>query len=144
MADAIEVRLPLSSNYLPVLRATVGVLAGIMLFNYDEIIQIRAAVSEAFNLAARWVKQERVVNNTDEVWIRFLLVENGIEIFVLHHPNFVEQIKIEREEESSAVLESLMDEVRYGCGKADEPLISMTKYNSTGTSPKSRVDRFHE
>ncbi len=34
---------------------------------------------------------------------------------------------IERELESCALLNSLMDEVRFGGGAANEPLISMTK-----------------
>ena len=133
MPDVIEVRLPIASSYLPVLRATAGVLAGIMLFNYDEIIQMRAAVSEAFNMAVRWAKQESGPINADEVSMRFVVVKNRIEIFVSNCPGFVGQFDIEREVESCAILESLMDEVRYGSGAVNEPLISMTKYNTTGT-----------
>ena len=45
--DVFELRLPPKSQYVSILRATVGVIAGNMSFNYDEIIQIRTAVSEA-------------------------------------------------------------------------------------------------
>ena len=35
--DTIELRLPAKADYLPVLRATVGVIAGTMSFDYDKI-----------------------------------------------------------------------------------------------------------
>ena len=133
MADVIEVRLPPTPDYLPLLRATVGVLAGIMLFNYDQIIQLRTAVSEAFNLAIRWAKQEGAPTNPAEVSMRFVVAVNMMEILVSNPPGFIGQIDIDREVESCAVLESLMDEVRFGGGAANEPLISMTKYNTAET-----------
>ncbi len=133
MADVIEVRLPPTRDYLPLLRATVGVLAGIMLFNYDEIIQLRVAVSEAFDLAIRWAKQEGTPANPGEVSLRFVVAADRIKILVSNRPGFIGQIDIEREVESCAILESLMDEVRFGSGAANEPLISMTKYSAAGT-----------
>ena len=133
MADVIEVRLPPAPDYLPLLRATVGVLAGIKSFNYDEIIQLRIAISEAFDLATRRAKQEGTPTNSDEVSIRFVVAENRIQILVSNRPGFTGQIDIEREVESCAILESLMDEVRFGNGAANEPLISMTKYTTAGT-----------
>ena len=133
MADVIEVRLPPTPDYHPVLRATVGVLAGIMLFNYDEIIQLRTAVSEAFDLATRWAKQEGAPTNADGVSMRFVLEANMMEILVSNRLGFVGHIDVEREVESCAILESLMDEVRFGSGSGDEPLISMTKNNTAGT-----------
>ena len=35
LADVIEIQLPPSSEYLAVVRATIGVIAGNMSFNYD-------------------------------------------------------------------------------------------------------------
>ena len=133
LADVIEVRLPPASDYLPLLRATVGVLAGIKSFNYDEIIQLRIAISEAFDLATKWARQEGAPTDPDEVSIRFVVATNRIEILVSNRPGFIGQIDIEREVESCAILESLMDEVRFGSGAANEPLISMTKYTTAGT-----------
>ncbi|MCH8993835.1 MAG: UDP-N-acetylglucosamine 1-carboxyvinyltransferase, partial [Chloroflexi bacterium] len=49
--DVIQMRLPLKSEYLPVLRAAVGVIAGGMEFTYDEVMQLRVAISEVFDLA---------------------------------------------------------------------------------------------
>ena len=133
LADVIEVRLPPAPDYLPLLRATVGVLAGIKSFNYDEIIQLRIAISEAFDLATKWARQEGAPTDPDEVSIRFVVATNRIEILVSNRPGFIGQIDIEREVESCAILESLMDEVRFGSGAANEPLISMTKYTTAGT-----------
>lgn len=133
MADVIEVRLPPAPDYLPLLRATVGVLAGIKSFNYDEIIQLRVAITEAFDLATRKAKQEGAPAISDEVSIRFVVAANRIEILVSNRPGFIGQIDVEREAESCAVLDSLMDEVRFGSGANNEPLISMTKYTTAGT-----------
>ena len=133
MADVIEVRLPPAPDYLPLLRATVGVLAGIKSFNYDEIIHLRVAITEAFDLATRKAKQEGAPAISDEVSIRFVVAANRIEILVSNRPSFIAQIDVEREAESCAVLESLMDEVRFGSGADNEPLISMTKYTTAGT-----------
>ena len=133
LADVIDVRLPPTPDYLPVLRATVGVLAGIMLFNYDEIIQLRTAVAEAFNLASRWPEQEVASDDTEGVSMRFVVAANTLEILVSNRPGFIGQIDIEREVESCAILESLMDEVRFGGGADNGPLISMSKYNNAGT-----------
>ena len=133
MADVIEVRLPPAPDYLPLLRATVGVLAGIKSFNYDEIIQLRVAITEAFDLATRKAKQEGAPAISDEVSIRFVVAANRIEILVSNRPSFIAPVDVEREAESCAVLESLMDEVRFGSGADNEPLISMTKYTTAGT-----------
>ena len=132
MADVIEVRLPPTPDYLPIVRATVGVLSGIMSFNYDEIIQLRVAVSEAFNLATRWAKKEDGVNSPDEVSMRFVVAVDKIEILVTNRLGFTGQIDTESEMESCTTLKSLMDEVLFGDGAANEPLIKMTKSNTAG------------
>ena len=53
LTDAIELRLPSRPEYLTLVRAAVGVIAGGMSFNYDEIIQLRVAVSEAVQMTMR-------------------------------------------------------------------------------------------
>ena len=132
LADVIEIRLPPAWDYLPVLRATVGMLAGTMLFNYDEIIQLRVAVSEAFNLAIRQAEQDGAPSTPVELSMRFVVVADRIEILMPNRPGFFGQIDAEHEVESRAILESLMDEVAFAGGAANEPLISMTKYNTAG------------
>ena len=42
--DTVHLRLPVKPEYLAVLRATTGVIAGNMDFNYDEVMQIRVAM----------------------------------------------------------------------------------------------------
>jgi len=129
LTDVIEIRLPRNSDYLPLLRATVGVLAGIMSFDYDEIIQLRVAVSDAFSLAARTAGHDSAVAGQDEISMQFLVAADKIEILIQNRP-FIRRIDTELEMESCAFLESLMDEVAFG-GEADnDPLISMTKHKT--------------
>jgi len=131
LADVIEIQLPQNSDYLPLLRATVGVLAGIMSFNYDEIIQLRLAVSDAFSLAERRAGQGRAIASHDAISMQFVVATDKIEILIQNRP-FIGRIDTELEMESCAFLESLMDEVAFGGGAENDPLISMTKYNTVG------------
>ena len=127
MADVIEVRLPPNPEYLPLLSASVGVLAGIMEFNYDEILQLRIAVSEAFDLTARWANKAGEATGPDEISVRFVVAADKMEVLVMNRLGYIGAIDLEREVESCSTLRSLMDEVRFGDGAADGPLISMTK-----------------
>ena len=130
MADVIEIRLPANSEYLSVLRATVGVLAGSMSFNYDEIIQLRVAVSEAFHIAVRRYALEGADPSSREVTMRFVLQTDRIEILIPNLLDYTVQSASEEEVESQALLESLMDEVEYGSGALDQPVVRMAKYNT--------------
>ena len=130
MADVIELRLPPTSDYLAVLRATIGVIAGGMSFNYDEIIQLRVAVSEAFNLAIRRVVPEEQSGTAPNLTVRFTVKTDKLEILIPSPRDYPAPRAVEEEIESQAVLESLMDEVQLGGGSADEPVVSMTKYRS--------------
>ena len=80
MADIIEIRLPPTSQYLPLLNAGVGVLAGILEFNYDDILQLRIAVSEAFELTTRWAEKADDASGPDEISIRFIVAANKIDL----------------------------------------------------------------
>ena len=132
MADIIELRLPPTSDYLSVLRATIGVIAGGMSFNYDEIIQLRVAVSEAFNLAIRRVVPEEQTGTASNLTVRFTVETERLEILIPSPHGYPAPRAVEEEIESQALLESLMDEVQLGGGSADEPVISMAKYKSAG------------
>lgn len=127
MADIIEVRLPPTSQYLPLLSAGVGVLAGILEFNYDDILQLRIAVSEAFELTTRWAEKADDASGPDEISIRFIVAANKMEILVTNRLGYIGEIDREHEEESCGTLMSLMDEVRFGDGTANEPLIRMNR-----------------
>ena len=146
MTDAIEIRLPPKPEYLPVLRATIGVIAGDMSFNYDEIIQLRVAVSEAFHLTIRRVTQEPQFGPAVGLAVRFAVEPDNIKILISklqHYTNgstHVEEGKVpgahhlspynEDEIESRALLESLMDEVEVGGEATGDLLIRMVKYKA--------------
>lgn len=82
LSDVIEIKLPPSSEYLAVVRATIGVIAGNISFNYDEVIQLRVAASEVFSLAMEWISQDAAASATRELALQFIVEGNKLEIFV--------------------------------------------------------------
>ena len=128
--DVIEVRLPLKAGYLSVLRATVGVIAGEMSFNYDEIIQLRVAVSEAFNMAVRWYAEAEPIPASMELAVRFIVGRDRLEISIPNPGDHRAPPPLEEEIESQALLESLMDEVEFGGQVFGKALVQMAKHKS--------------
>ena len=122
--DSIRSRLPLKSEYLPVLRMASGVIAGVMSFRYDEIVQLRVAVSEAFSIAVKNTSGEMGSEQTDEVEFRFTVSPESLEVQVLSQANILVDLDSEDAEESRALLESLMDEVELG---GEQYLVRMVK-----------------
>ncbi len=54
MADNfVELWLPLNQTYLPVLRSVAGVISGVAGFGYDDVVNLRTAVAETFDLVIR-------------------------------------------------------------------------------------------
>ena len=133
LADVIEIKLPPSSEYLAVVRATIGVIAGNMSFNYDEIIQLRVAASEVFNLAAEWVSQDAAASGTPELALQFVVEGDKLEILVPNQISYTVSLTGDQMIESRALLESLMDEVEFGGGANQNPLIRAAKYNTVET-----------
>jgi anti-sigma regulatory factor (Ser/Thr protein kinase) len=134
LADVIEIKLPPTSEYLAVVRATIGVIAGNMSFNYDEVIQLRVAVSEVFNLAAEWIAEDAEPLDTRELAIRFVVDGNKLEILVPNQISHAVSLTGDQMVESKALLESLMDEVEIGEEVGQDPLIRIAKYNTSETS----------
>ena len=132
--DVIEIRLPPKARYLPVLRATIGVIAGAMSFNYDEIIQVRAAASEAFDMAIKYLTAGEGVSEVRELDVRFVVAPGKLEISfpVPEDYSYPGRLDIEEEKQSEALLKSLMDELEFGAGEAGKPLIRMVKYKRAG------------
>ncbi len=122
--DSIRLRLPLKSEYLPVLRMATGVIAGVMTFNYDEIVQLRVAVSEAFSIAIRNIPGQMGPEQTDEVEFRFTVSPDKLEVLVVSGANDIADLDKEDTEESRALLESLTDEVEFG---GEQYLVRMVK-----------------
>ena len=134
--DVIELRLPPQLQYLPVLRATTRAIAGGMSFNYDEIIQLRVAVSEAFELAIKFVTMQEQISEVGDLVFRFQVGPDKIEILIPSPENYAytSQPQSEEWEESQALIKSLTDELELGAGASEKPLIRMVKYKPEGTS----------
>ena len=134
--DVIELRLPPQLQYLPVLRATTRAIAGGMSFNYDEIIQLRVAVSEAFELAIKFVTMQEQISEVGDLVFRFQVGPDKIEILIPSPENYAytSQPQSEEWEESQALIKSLTDELELGAGAGEKPLIRMVKYKPEGTS----------
>ncbi len=128
MTDVIELRLPPRSEYLTLVRAAVGVISGGMSFNYDEIIQLRVAVSEAVQMATQWATQEELEATGAQLVVRFTVNPDGLGILLTVPEGLARAITAEPDEEGLALLQSLVDEVEFGGGAAGEPLIRMVKY----------------
>lgn len=133
LADVIEIKLPPAPEYLAVLRATIGVIAGNMSFNYDEIIQLRVAVSEVFNLAMEWVSKDVAPSATRELALQFVVEGDRLEILVPNQISYTVSLTGDQMAESRALLESLMDEVEFGGGVGQDPLIRVAKSSTVET-----------
>ena len=131
MNDVIRLQLPLRPEQLPVLRATLGAIAGNLAFNYDEITQLRVAVSEVFDLALRHSRREDQSPDQAELDVRFVVHSDRLEIRVAEPTNYSGELMNEQDEESRAVLTSLMDQVNFG-DKND--LVAMVKYRPEARS----------
>jgi len=112
--NTVELRLPLQDRYLPVLRATAGVVGGVMSFNYDEIMYLRVAIQEAFSVAMRWVQPAERESGLHGLTVRFLIKPGEMEVVMLGPRCSSDRASTKEDEESRAVMESLMDEVESG------------------------------
>ena len=126
--DVVELRLPPKDEYLPVIRAAAGVLAGGLSFNYDEVIQLRTAVAEAFELMFRRTLQGTSVATPLEITVRFTITSHILEVFFPTNPDVTGQQSFQGEVESKALLESLVDEVELDGEAGGAPSIRLVKY----------------
>lgn len=133
--DVIELRLPLKPEYLPILRATTGVVAGLISINYDEIMQLRVAVSELFDLAIKHVMSGERTLEVKELAVRFSVHPDKLEIVIMGPEDYTSYLNTEEGKESLWLLKSLMDEVEFGAEVADKTVVRMIKYKpSTGVT----------
>jgi len=130
LTDVIELRLPPRSEYLTLVRAAVGVISGGMSFNYDEIIQLRVAVSEAVQMATQWATQEETAATGAQLVVRFNVKPDRLTILLTVPEGLARPITAEPDEEGLALLQSLVDEVEFGVGAGDELSIRMVKYRA--------------
>ena len=127
MSDVIELRVPPKLEHQSVARAAIGVIAGGLSFNYDEIIQLRVAVSEAFEIMLRRVQRTSSEFSPSEVIIRFNTDVDSVEVLIPAWPSIPGYVATEEDAESQALLESLMDEIMLGGEGEGEPVVRMFK-----------------
>lgn len=127
LSDVIELRVPPKPEHQPVARAAIGVIAGSISFNYDEIIQLRVAMSEAFEIMLRRIQSSNGDSLPSEVTIRFSTDSDSIEVLIPDWPSNADYTATEEDEESLALLESLMDEIQVNGGGEGGPVIRMVK-----------------
>ena len=126
--DTLELRLPPKTEYLPVVRATAGVVAGGMSFNYDEVIQVRTAVAEAFELTVRRTAQGAQIPPGLELTIRFNISPETLEVFLPTQLDVKGQPISPEEVESRALLESLVDKLELDVDANGANSIRLVKY----------------
>ena len=130
--DIIELRLPLKSEYLPVLRTTTGVVAGSQSFGYDQIMQLRVAVTEVFDLAMDRLARAGQGATENELAVRFMMEPDKLEIMIAGPESYVVPPDSEEGKKSLALLKSLTDAVEFGIEAAGRTGVRMVKYKSTG------------
>ncbi len=123
--DVIELRLPLKLEYLNVIRATVGVIAGTLDFTYEEVMQFRVALSEIFELATHLAEHERA-DDPGDISFRFEPQPDGLGVRVGAAVNVVRDLVAEDQNEGRALLDSLMDSVEFDT----DGTVHMVKYRS--------------
>ena len=127
MSYTIELRVPPQLEHQLVARAVIGVIAGGLSFNYDEIIQLRVAVSEAFEVMLRRIQRASPDSSPSEVAIRFNVDTDSVEVLIPAWPAITGYFATEEDAESQALLESLMDEIKLNGGNEGEPVVRMLK-----------------
>ena len=126
--DVLELTLPPKSGFLPLVRATAGVIAGGLSFTYDEIVQLRTATAEVFELSVKHAEYSPRISASDSLAIRFTITPDELEIFILIPEDSRGTINSREQAESEALLGSLMDEVDLHAGTPDRPAIRLIKY----------------
>ena len=130
--ERFELRLPLKSHYASVLMATVGAIAGTNSFPYDEIVQLRVAVSEVLTLMMKHMPLAngllQATDPTDDrLVVSFATEPDRIEILMTCPADYPRRWDTEEWRESEALLGSLMDEVEYGIEGTGETVVRMVK-----------------
>lgn len=126
--DVIEVRLPLKPEYKQVIRAIVGVIAGLVSFNYDEIMHVRVAVSEVFDLFAKYDRAPEGDSKINELTVRFAVLPDKVDILVYCPSVLTCDLDSNENQESLTVIKSLMDELDF-CD--ENAAVRMSKHKST-------------
>ena len=127
-ADIVELRLPTKTEYLPVVRAAVGVIAGGMSFDYDQIIQLRAAVAAALELTVQRARGSASQSPPPDLTVRFTITPDQLEILVPAPQDAFARSDSPEEVESEAFIASLVDEVDLEGEVSEVRSIRLIKY----------------
>ena len=122
-SDTIEMKLPLRPEWLAVLRSAVGVIAGNLGFGYDEIVQLRVAVSELFELAMKHSARLDRGLVVAEMTIRFVTGLDRLEVLVTQPMGYMGKLRGDEDRESRALLESLMDTAEFDPKNAEVRMV---------------------
>jgi anti-sigma regulatory factor (Ser/Thr protein kinase) len=128
--DLIELRLPLKPEYLPVLRATMGVIAGAAAFSYEDIMCLRVAVSEVFDRAIENFRRGERASEVHELAVRFGVQPGKIEVLMACPTGATGPLDREEAKESQALVRSLVDEVAFDVEADGKAVVRMVKYQS--------------
>ena len=130
--ERFELQLPLKSHYSSVLAATIGAIAGTISFPYDEIVQLRVAVSEVLTFMSKHMPLADGLPQTqdpteDRLVVSFATEPGRILILMTCSADYRHRWDTEEWRESEALLGSLMDEVEYGIEGTGETVVRMAK-----------------
>ena len=126
-ADVVELRLPTRPEYVSVLRGAAGVIAGEMSFDYDEVLHLRVAVSEAFLMAVSRVGSG---NGVGELTVRFIVGATSLEVLIPAPPAHSYNPNGEAGMEHQGLLGTLVDQLDLGSGANGEPIVRIVKHKS--------------
>jgi len=92
---------------------------------------MRVAVTEVFNIASEHVKQQGSTQEIPEIVVRFTVKSNLLQVIGVYSADSDHRLEWAVEEESQALLESLMDEVEFGAAEAGGTSVRLVKYKSS-------------
>ena len=120
--DVVELRLPTRPEYVAVLRATAGIIAGEMSFSYDEVLNLRVAVTCV-------APGEEAIG---KLTVRFTIGARSLEVLIPAPRAYSYDLHGEGEMERRGLLSTLVDKLELGSGEAGEPMVRMLKHKSAG------------
>ena len=126
--DIVEFRLPAKTEFLPLVRATAGVIGGGISFRYDEIVELRTAAAEAFELAVRHTRHVQGLAAPANLIIRFTITPDMLEIIIPTGGDDTGTADFQERVESEALLGSLMDEVELNYETDEGPALRLIKF----------------
>ena len=101
-----------------------------MSFNYDEILQLRVAVSDAFELAIKYAGQQDSLADKRNLEVDLVVTDDALEVRVTGPGPAFDDAPGGDEEESRSVIGSLVDRVRFPTEADGERVITLLKLRS--------------